>query len=445
VHRRLLVVLAIVLLVVACQREPEEIRIGLLVATSGPQAAFGLDVERGARLAVEDLNADGGLLGRRVELVVRDSSDPAAITRQIGDLVDRERVSAVVGPETSGVVLSDRSPLARRDVPAVLPTAFAGRLGDAPTVVTRIVPSAHAQAIATARWLTDVRSITEVAVLVADPVEGEAAREEIIAGLEAGGVTSVAVVATGGDSPDLGPAVSRLRREAGDVGGLVVWAPPAQAARVTRAVRAQNWDVQIVVPATAFTGEYRSLAEDASEGVVLAFPFREEWFGPPLDDWLVRWHRRHGLDALAGLETLVLDLPVAGLAAYDAIGLIGAAVEEAGSAEPAAVGAALETIRHEGLLRGYRPERGESWEAEDLYLARFHNFAVIFDADPRLDDAWQRRFYDAQVQLDFIPESILEGPGGELIADLLEQRRATAPPYEPPAPPPGPVARPRDR
>jgi branched-chain amino acid transport system substrate-binding protein len=441
--RRLALCLLAPVLVVACvPTPPDAVRIGVVAALSGPRAHLGVDLLRGAELAVEDLNDDGGLLGREVELVVRDAADLVDLPGRLADLAERDHVTAVVGPDAPAVLLGARSPLSRRGVPALLPTAFAGDLEDAPAPVWRTVPGARAQSETVAGWLAGNRDVDEVAVLVADPVEGALVREDIESGLEAGGVRVVASVSTGGDEPDIGPAVARLRRAAGPVPAVVLWGPPAVAARATRAVRGQGWDVQIIVPASAFVGEYRSLAEGASEGVVLPFPFREEWFTRDTQDWLLRWHARYGIGALADLETLVLDLPVLGVAAYDAVQLVAAAVRDAGDRRPEVVAAALENVRHDGLLRDYDLSTPELWSVDDLYVARFHHYAAVYDVDPELDPERQRRFFDYQVRLEYVPAEALRGPAGDLIEQLIEERRADAPDYRPPEPPPGPVARP---
>ncbi|MBW3562543.1 MAG: ABC transporter substrate-binding protein [Actinobacteria bacterium] len=443
--RTLAVCLVCAVLLGACGLgPPDRVVLGLVVPLSGDRAYLGLEVENGVRMAVEDLNDDGGLLGRRVELAVRDDSDLVDLPAQLAELAERQRVTAVIGPEAPAVLLGPRNPLSRRDVPALLATGFTGDLAEAGSTVFRTVPSAHDQAVRLGRWLTEERRIDDVAVLVADPVEGQLAADALREGLGQAGAAVVAEVLADPDAPDLRPAVARLQRRAGTAGAVILWGPPAAAARATRAVRDLGWDVQIAVPSSAFVGEYRTLAERASEGVVLPFPFREDWFGPEMERWLVRWYRDHGLEALPDLDTLVLDLPVAGLAAYDAVMLVAEAVEEAGSREPAEVADALTAVTYEGLLRTYRfgPDDREAWELEDLHVARVHNFAVVYDVDPRLDQDRQRRFYQYQVELSYLPDAVLQGPAGEVIRDALEAQRRRAPDYVPPSPPPGPVARP---
>lgn len=420
---------------------PDNVRLGVVAPLTGTRAWLGQEVLAGAEMAVADLNAEGGLLGAPVELVVVDDADLTSMPGQLADLAERARVSAVVGPEAPGVLVGPRSPLTRRDVPALLPSAFGGELEDASTFVARIVPSAHGQAARLGAWLSEVREVDEVAVLLADPIEGDLARPDLEEGLASGGVEVAAVVEADGDAGDLRPSVAALRRRAPDAGAVLLWGPPAAAARATTAVRDLDWDVQVAVPASSFVAEYRTLAGRAIEGVVAVFPFDAEWFRGDLVTWMVRYQVQHGLGLLPQLDTLVIDLPVAAVAAYDAVGIAASAVDAADSRVPADVAAAMPTTSHDGLLRTYDLGGREAWDADDLYVARFHELALTFDVDPRLDAQDQRDLWRAQVTLD-----LFEGeapPGVQALIDrvLGEDDRPT-PDYVPPLPPPNPVGRP---
>jgi branched-chain amino acid transport system substrate-binding protein len=438
-----LVAALVAALLAACgTATPDHVRFGVAAPLSGPRAAIGEELVRGAELAVDDLNAAGGLLGHDVELVVTDAADLVDLPRRLADLAERARVTAVIGPEAPGVLVGPRSPLTRRQVPAVLPSAFAGELEGASTLVTRTVPSARAQAEAVARWLREERGAAVLTVLVADPVEGSAARAAIEAGAAAGGLPPEAVVEVDGTATQLAPAVAALRRARPDADAVLLWGWPDAAARATLAVRELDWDVQVVVPSSAFVGTYRSLVGEASEGVVFPFPFRAAWFGPEVTTWMLRYHATHGLGALPGLDTLVLDVPVVALAAYDAVGALADAVVEAGDRDPAAVAEALPAVEHDGLLRRYDLAERESWTADDLHVGRFHRLGVVFDTDPNLDPDAQRTFWELQVSAEFLRDLAPSGPLRDLVDRILGEDPGPPPIYTPPASPPGPVARP---
>lgn len=422
---------------------PDNVRIGVVAPLTGPQAFLGQELLAGAELAVDELNERGGLLGRPVELVVIDDADLTSLPAQLADLAEVARVTAVIGPESPGVLLGSRSPLTRRDVPAILPTAFSGDLSTAPTTVVRTVPSARAQASALAEWLAEERGIAEVALLMADPAEATLATGDLRDGLADHGVGVATTVAADGRAPDLRAAVLALRERAPAVRAVVLWGPPAVVANATVAVRQLDWDVQILLPASSFVAEFRTLAATASEGVVFAAPLRTEWFDGELPGWLLRYHAREGIGLLPQLDTLVLDLPVLAIAASEAVRLVASAVERTGSREPAVVAEALVQGTHDGMLMPYDLGDREAWEPDDLSIARLHHLAITFDVDPDYDLEDQRRFWDSQITLDILPEDLADSPLGALVEALLGARGdGPLPDYEPPLPGPGPVARP---
>src|SRR3712207_2998655 len=81
----------------------DPIRIGYLPALTGPSSSTGIGITRGTELAVREINAAGGIGGRPVELVVRDTqSDPTKAVNGVAELTQRHRASIVWGPLNSG-------------------------------------------------------------------------------------------------------------------------------------------------------------------------------------------------------------------------------------------------------------------------------------------------------------------------------------------------------
>jgi len=83
------------------------IKIAMINTTTGAFALYGLAGIEGAKIAVAELNAGGGVLGRKVEMIVRDdAAKPDVGSREIRDVILREEVAAVFGPVSSGVLLA---------------------------------------------------------------------------------------------------------------------------------------------------------------------------------------------------------------------------------------------------------------------------------------------------------------------------------------------------
>lgn len=83
--------------------DTEAVRIGAILAITGPAANLGLPESRTLQMLVDDANGAGGIAGRKVELVIKDSQGSAEKAISFAkQLVEEERVLAIIGPTTSG-------------------------------------------------------------------------------------------------------------------------------------------------------------------------------------------------------------------------------------------------------------------------------------------------------------------------------------------------------
>jgi ABC-type branched-subunit amino acid transport system substrate-binding protein len=84
----------------------DEIKIGSLSALTGDLAAYGGPIQNGAEMAVEHINRAGGVLGKKLKLVTRDSqTNPTAAVDAAHKLVNIDRAVAIVGALSSGVTI----------------------------------------------------------------------------------------------------------------------------------------------------------------------------------------------------------------------------------------------------------------------------------------------------------------------------------------------------
>ena len=102
--------------------QSEPIRIGWLAALSGPSSAPAIGFDRGVRQAVNAINAAGGVKGRKIELVVRDTQgDPTKAVNAAQEMISRIKVHAIWGPTNSGESLATTPIMARAKMPDVHP------------------------------------------------------------------------------------------------------------------------------------------------------------------------------------------------------------------------------------------------------------------------------------------------------------------------------------
>lgn len=102
-----------------CGAGGDTIKVGAMYEMTGGQATFGTSAGNGAKLAIKEINAKGGLLGKKVELVVGDNkSEPSEAANITTKLITQDKVVAVMGSTTSSntiaasnVALSNKVPL----------------------------------------------------------------------------------------------------------------------------------------------------------------------------------------------------------------------------------------------------------------------------------------------------------------------------------------------
>jgi branched-chain amino acid transport system substrate-binding protein len=101
-------ILTVLMLLVCAGVSPakEPLKIGMNYPQSGPYAAIGIDEERAAQMAMMEINRSGGILGREVQVCMRDSkSEPDVAEKNVLDLIDNTKVQMVFGGASSGVAI----------------------------------------------------------------------------------------------------------------------------------------------------------------------------------------------------------------------------------------------------------------------------------------------------------------------------------------------------
>jgi branched-chain amino acid transport system substrate-binding protein len=110
---------------------PAQIQVGVITALTGTQAAFGQAHQRGYAIALEEINAAGGVLGKPLALdTYDDQSKPDIAIQGVSKLVDQDKVPVVLGSYSSESSLAIIPSVTRKEVPIVMPTATADNVID---------------------------------------------------------------------------------------------------------------------------------------------------------------------------------------------------------------------------------------------------------------------------------------------------------------------------
>src|SRR4030088_2064549 len=240
----------------------EPIRIGYLPALTGPSSSTGVGINRGTVLAVDEINAAGGVGGRKLELVVRDTqSDPTKAVNAVAELTQRQKVALIWGPVNSGEALA-ATPLIARDKVPMLHPCWVDQLIDVKKypMAFRNAPTNQQVGGAANHYVVDVLKLKKIAVVSDTTGYGTASVDAYVPMLKAKGVEVVFSGDIDAANPDHKPDMLRMRSAGADV--IMPWSVNAGfLARILNTRGAMGWEVPVVGQTTLGSGQTKALLE----------------------------------------------------------------------------------------------------------------------------------------------------------------------------------------
>src|SRR5215475_2380157 len=346
--------LAATLLAAAPAPAQDVIKLGLVAAMSGQSAKSGEAIVRGLSIALDEINAKGGLLGKKVELIVRDDeSNPAKGVVAARELVQREKVAAMFGgldtPVSMAIV-----PFANQSKVPFMGVWAAG------TPITRNgAPENYVFRVSAVDVLVD-KALVDYAIkkygakkpgmiLINNPW-GESNEKGLKAALEEKGMPSAGIEKFQDADVDVVPQLTRLKESGADV--LFMVANVAPSSQVVKSLDRMGWDVPIVSHWGPAGGRFSELAGPSGAKVhfIQTFSFAGK-LSPKAEAVLAELKKKY-----PEIKTLADVTPAVGIAnAYDAMNLTAIAIAKAGSTDGPKIREAFEQIdSYDGLIKTYK-------------------------------------------------------------------------------------------
>jgi branched-chain amino acid transport system substrate-binding protein len=247
----------------------EDIEIGGLFETSGFAASLGQPALDGAMLAVEEVNAAGGINGRHVDLTnVNSESDNTKTVSGMRRLITQDHVVALLGPLSSGSSFAIVDAVERAKVPMV--TGGATRaivLPEDKKTYTFLSPLTDA--VAQVAMLQDMKrkGISRIALLNSDVAFGTSGRSALESAVKDYGVTIVDEETFGNSDTDMSPQLTKIRGS--NAQATVVWATGAGLANSTKNYRALGIKEPLYLSHAANDFNYLRLAGDSADGILV--------------------------------------------------------------------------------------------------------------------------------------------------------------------------------
>jgi len=263
--RLLIAVAALCLPLVAAAQQPP-VKFAGLVELSGGGATSGTNFDEGAKLAIKEINAAGGILGRKIEYTSGDTQSQPQIAKSLAQQAVDQDVYVVLGPVFSGSILVSMAETRRAEIPN-----FTG--GEAASITEQgnpyIFRTSFTQAAAmpkVARYLKDTVKAKTVTVMWINNDFGKGGRDVMLKALEAQGIKVAADISTDPGQVDFSGPVLKAKQANADA--LFAYLNEDESARLLRELRKQGYDKPIVGETTITGQKVIELAGDAANGAI---------------------------------------------------------------------------------------------------------------------------------------------------------------------------------
>lgn len=236
-----------------------------LVELSGPGTIAGTNFNNGVLLAFKEINAAGGILGQRIQVVSFDTQTDPAVARALAKRIVALAPYAVMGPVFSGITLATMDELRQAQIPS-----FTG--GEAAEITQKgnpyIFRTSFTQATAMprlARYMKDTVRAKSVAVVTINNEFGRGGRDEMTKALAAQGIKVVADVVTEPRQNDFAGVVQKVKQA--DADAVFAYLNEEESARLLRELYRQTYDGWILGETTLAGQQVIELAGEAANGV----------------------------------------------------------------------------------------------------------------------------------------------------------------------------------
>jgi branched-chain amino acid transport system substrate-binding protein len=317
----------------------EVIKIGAIFAITGPAANLGAPEEKTAKMVVGRLNAAGGINGHKVELIVKDSgASPEKAVSFAKQLIEEDKVLAIIGPSTSGETLQIK-PICEEAGMLLISCAAAEKIVNPLAKYVFKTPQKDSQAVT---WIYNTMKemgISKIAILSSNTGFGKAGKEQLESLAKDHGIEIVANEVYDKEAKDLTDILNKIKGAGAQA--VVNWSiEPAQSI-VPKNMKQIGFDVPLFCSHGFGNLKYAEAAGKAAEG--LLFPAGRLLIVDNLPDD----HPQKALLAAYKKDyesAYKEDVSTFGGHAYDALLILQKAIEKAGSTERAKVRDAIEGL-----------------------------------------------------------------------------------------------------
>jgi branched-chain amino acid transport system substrate-binding protein len=330
----------------------DPIKIGVDGPFTGGSSSMGVSMRDGVRLATEEINKAGGVLGRKIVLVERDDEAKNERGVQIAqELINKEKVVAAVGYINTGVALASQRFFQEAKIPVMNNVATGSVVThqfpkDPDNYVFRNSANDSIQAPMIVEEAVR-RGFKKVAILADSTNYGQLGREDLEKALAAKGIKPVAIEKF--NIKDVDMTAQLLKAKEAGAEAVLTYGIGPELAQIANGMTKLGWKVPMVGSWTLSMANYIDNAGPGGEGARMPQTFIQEPTTPKRQSFIVNYLKTFNP------KNSRIDSPVSAAQGYDSIYLLAAAIKQAGSTDGPKIKAALEDLKTpiDGVITTY--------------------------------------------------------------------------------------------
>jgi branched-chain amino acid transport system substrate-binding protein len=320
----------------------EAIRLAAIVELSGAGASAGTNFKNGVELAVRDINANGGILGRKLELSVSDTTTNPGVALALTKKAVDQNVFAVFGPVFSGSIAVSMKESEKARIPNWTGGEAAGITLQGNPYIFR---TSFTQATAmpkVARYINERAKVKNLAVVYVNNDFGKGGLDMLKRALQTTDTRMASEISTEQGQLDFAAVVLRAKQSEADA--LFVYVNEEESARLLRELRKQGWNKPIIGETTLTGQKVIDLAGEAANGVVAHVGLTVDAPVPAIRAFKAKFEKAYSYTPDHN-----------GMKGYSGVYVMQAAIERAGKVDREAVaktmkGLKINTDRYPGAL-----------------------------------------------------------------------------------------------
>ena len=327
----------------------DPIKIGISGPFTGGSSAMGVSMRDGVKLAVGEINAKGGILGRPIAIVERNDEAKNEVGVQVAqELINKEKVVATLGFINTGVSLAAQRFYQEAEIPVINNVATGSLISKqfpAPNYIFRTSAYDTVQSAMIVDEAVGRQKFKKVAILADSTNYGQFGKDDLLKALTAKGLTPVAVEKFNVKDTDMTSQLLKAKDAGAEA--ILTYAIGPELAQIANGMAKLGWKVPMIGSWTLSMASFIDPAGANADGAMMPQTFIQAPTTPKRKAFIEAYQAAYKVDRIPS--------PVSAAQGYDSVYLLAAAIEQAKSTDGPKIREALESLKTkvEGVVTTY--------------------------------------------------------------------------------------------